>query len=763
MNYIERAYPWLLLSPVILPVVMWSGLIYPYLVPKTLLFYAISFITIGVFGLLVAYGRAFYWARLMRPEAWTPIALLMLAYVASIYGLNFYRSFWSLFIRGDGLLMLTCIVGSFYLILLYADRKFFEQLLRAVAVIGSFIAIYGIGEWLVSGGRIGSLLGNAAFFAGYLALAFFATLAAARSLSRGWRFTAYTFAALQIIAIILTATRGTMLALAVALVATLVYRALSRPESPKAKNGALRAAKRRFVVPEVVQKILTPFFAFGDEGRTSARIILTALVLIGGLFFAFRSEISQIPFEPIARVASISLSDGTVNSRLFIWKSMTAEIQKSPWLGIGAEHIDTLFNRFYDPTQIYEQWFDRSHNAFLDYAAQYGIGGLLLYLGLIATFFVVAVRFLRRGEHAIAGIFALLAVTYTVQNFFVFDTISSFWLLLALLASGIALSLEEIRPEVLPIAAWTRGASWCFLAVLVYLIIPVSVRPALAAYDLAHAYTYQLTDVSKQTHFLSRGFSLGTYGDLEYGYIVYDMYANNQAAILSGNARVDAYQIALTILSANFNRYSYDGRTALYLTHVLSLVPEGVSIDQNLLSAALARAIERSPKRSQPWYILANLSISNANAHPPSSEGRIAGYVAAQDILTRYIALVPTLSAPHFVLAQLLYASGKTKDAQAKASKGKASYTPDLETARRAIGYYESVSDWQNAKFFLGEMVKLAPTNNVFRYDLAKAMYLSGDPAAAESIVAELRKNDPALLESDQNFLRAITAYESKK
>ncbi len=686
MKQLERVYPWLLIAPVILPVVIWGGFIYPYLVPKTLLFYAISFIVIGAFGLLVTYGRTFYYARLTKWEAWIPAMLLVLAYIASVYGLDFYRSFWSVFVRGDGLLMLTCAVTSFYLILLYTDRTFFKWLIYSVTLIGSFVAIYGIGEWVLGGGRIGSLLGNAAFFAGYLGISFFATLAARLTLPGVWRRVAMTGAVLQVIAIILTATRGTILALAVAGIACLTY------------------------------------FSFRGEGRKRTWSIsaLSTIVILGGLFFVFRSELAHVPFEPVARIASISTSDPDVASRLFIWKNMIGQIEQHPWLGVGAEHIDALFNNFYNPMQIQEQWFDRSHNAFLDYAAQYGIGGLILYLALIVTFFTAAVRIARRGEKPLAGIFTLLAITYAVQNFFVFDTISSFWLILALLAIFLAMSYEDTHREAVPLPSWTRYAAWIFALVLVVLIIPVTVRPALAAHDLLEAYTYQLTDVSKEVSYLSQGLALGTYGDLEYGYEAYDMYANHQVGALTGSTLVDAYRETLTILTTNFNRYTYDARTALYLASVLSLAPPGTTIDQNLLLSALERAIHFSPKRAQAWYLLVNVALSNANKYPPKSSERIAGYVAAQGILTRYIALVPTSAEPHFVLAQLLFASGNTVGANAEAAQGKADYRGSLETARRAATYYESVLNLNDAAFFLSEIVRLDPTDIAAQSDLAK-------------------------------------------
>ena len=685
MNYLERAYPWLLLAPVFLPVIIWGGLIYPYLVPKTLLFYAISSLSVGVFVILAANGRAFYYARLSYWETWIPALLILLAYGTSFIGIDFYKSFWSMFVRGDGLLMLTCAVASFYLILVYTDRAFFARLLCAVAVVGSAVALYGIGEWLLGGGRIGSLFGNAAFFAGYLGISLFATLAVVEELPVLWRRIAYVGVGVQILAIILTATRGTMLAL---LAAGLVY-------------GAYGV-----------------FYGKG-KARTISTSVLVGLVLVGGLFFAFRTTLAQIPFEPIARIASISLSDGTVSSRLFIWEHMLTEIQKSPWSGVGAEHIDVLFNRFYDPTQIVEQWFDRSHNAFLDYAAQYGIGGLLLYLALIAAFFTSALRLVRKNEAWIGGIAALLALTYAVQNFFVFDTVSSFWLILALLAGFLAWSLTDVPRETIFFSLWMRRTSWLVAAVVILSGVPAAGRSALAAYDLSQAYKYQLTDVAQESWYLSHGFALNTYGNLEYGYQAYDMYALMQAFALSGQARVDAYHAALSILTTNFNRYTYDARTALYLAQVLSLAPPGTTIDRTLLSEALARAIGESPKRSQSWYILANLSISNANAYPPRSAERIAGYAAAQDILSRYIELVPTLSAPHFVLAQLLYASGNTAGAATEATKGKEYYKSDLETARRAAVYYETVVDLPNAAFFLGEVLRFDPTDTAAASDLA--------------------------------------------
>ncbi len=715
MKYLERVYPWLLVAPAILPVVIWGGLIYPYLVPKTLLFYALSILAIGAFAMLATHGRAFYWARVKKWETWVPAALLVLAYVASVFGVGFSRSFWSIFARGDGLLMLTGAVASYYLILLAVDGAFFTRFVRVVATVGSFVAVYGIGEWLVSGGgRIGGLLGNAAFFAGYLGLALFATLMAAPMLSRGWRRAAYIGAGAEVVAIALSATRGTMLALGVAGVVWLIYQALGRPAPADASAGALRAARPS----------LTPAETSAGFGLTPARarVILAVIVVLGGLFVAFRSELAQVPFQPIARVASISTADPDVASRLFIWQNMLGQIKQHLWLGVGAEHIDVLFNHFYDPTQITEQWFDRSHNAFLDYAAQYGIGGLLLYLALIAGFFTAARRYAARGDRRLALLAALAGLVYAVQNFFVFDTISSFWLFLALLALLTAGSLDAREAQAVPLPAWMQPASYAFTFVLVALLYPVAVRPCMAAYDLAHAYSYQVTDVARSADLLAQGFALSSVGAPDYGYTAYEMYTGAQTTgqyALTGADRVTAYRAALAVLEADFARYPYDARIALDLAHLLTIDPSGTVPDHALLSAALDKVLALSPKRSQAWYILANLSISAANAQPKGSAARTRGYAAAKDLLGRYSALVPRLAEPYFVLAQLDYATGDTAGAAAAAARGKQYYAGNLETASRAAVYYETARDLPDAAFFLKEVVRMDPGNTAAANDLA--------------------------------------------
>lgn len=744
MMRLRQALSFLLLVPAVLPLVYISGVIYPYITPKTFLLQGSGILALAVFAYLALAGQAFFYGRLRAPATWIPALLLMVAYVASFFGIGFYHSFWGLFDRGDGLLTSTVITVFFYLILISADRQVLERLVKTVAVVAGIVAAIAVLQWATAAigekaaflppvsGRIGSTLGNAAFLAGYLGMAFFVTLAAVRDSTGFWRAIYKTSAVLSVWAIVFAATRGTILALVCAGVATLVL---------TARRG---------------------------EGRTmyGARYGLMALVLLAGIFFVFRSELAQSPFEPVQRIASISLSDNTVASRLFVWQNIGAEALKHPWLGYGAEHVARLFDTVYDPSKIVEQWFDRSHNAFLDYFVQYGILGLALYLALVGAFAATALRLYRREEGGpmnLGFLFLLLILVYATQNFFVFDTPSSLWLLYALFASLIVLSSDALTTNLsfkrlsVFVPALTSG-------IILLAIIPTIVLPLYANILLTKGYLLHLVDVNRANAYFKQGLALGTYADLEYGYQAYDMYTGHQATALTGKDRVAAYNYALSVLTANFKKYPYDARTATYLGHVIDTAPPEVAIDDAFDERVLSRAIELSPLRAQAWYLMANIALRKADPLPQGDTQKEKYYRDAITILEAYVQKEPTLPVPRYILATLYYVLDDTATAKKWADEALPLYTaPDTAAARPAVKYYLAIHDWQNAVRFLADLVDDNPSDYTVLYDLAKVTYLAGDPATADRIVEQLRASDPAILPTDQNFLTAITVYEQSK
>lgn len=689
MKYATKLYEWILLLPALLPLLYIEGMMYPLMAPKTLALRAVGIVAVSLFTYLALSGKPFFWNRLRAWETWIPAVLLAVAYIASLAGIDFYHSFWSTFERGDGLLTLSVCVGYFYLILVSVDASWLRRLLTAVAWIGSIAALYLVPQWLDvpflarSSGRFGGTLGNAAFLSSYLGLALFATLAIARESKKVVRRVLYTGAILELLAIGIAATRGTLLALLAVTAVVLIS----------------LAGKGK------------------EEIRNYARITLAALLVCVALFFAFRTSLQDSPIESVRRLASISLTDLTVSSRLFVWGAVSKEAVTHPLLGYGAEHIDIPFDKVYDPTSISEEWFDRTHNAYLDYFVQFGVFGVLLYLALIIVFVRAGWRLLKKKDRYAPYLLCFAAV-YSMQNFFVFDTGTTLWLFLAVVAATfVYTSSEKETPSSL--SPVYPGAGVVLGFVLLLLVIPVAVTPFRANVLAFEAYLYQVADVPRANAAAQNVVALDTYGTLELGYNAYFMYTEEQLNRLSGDTLRAAYENARDILTHNFNRYPYDARTSVYLAQVLSLSPENNTIEEKaLLSDVLTKAIQASPKRVQPWYLLENIVIAEANTNPIGSDARRAGYAAAKDVLLQYTKLVPRLAAPHFILAQLSYANGDTETAAAEAALGKAYYRGDLETAKRAASYYESVLDLPNAALFLREILRLDPENAAARDDL---------------------------------------------
>ena len=739
---LEKIFPYLLLSPAVLPLIYISRVLYPYITPKTFLLQGIGILALAVFVYLSLSGRPFFYGRLRAMATWIPAGLLLIEYVSSLFGVGFYQSFWGLFNRGDGLLTSTVVTVFFYLIIISADRQFLERLVKIVAVVAGIVAGIAVLQWVTTTlgdkawflppvtGRIGSTLGNAAFLAGYLGMTLFVTIVVLRDSSELWRRICKIVISLSVLAIVLAATRGTILALVCVGAAALLYVAWKGSGQP----------------------------------RRIARYGLVALAVLAGLFFIFRGQLVDVPFEPIQRIASISITDGTVSSRLFVWSRLTQQVLEKPLTGYGSEHISRLFDKAYDPSKILEQWFDRSHNAFLDYLVQYGIFGLLLYLALIGAFVMYALRLYRREEGGTMNygfLFLLLILTYAIQNFFIFDTPHSLWLLYALFAFLIVI-LSDIHETSVP--RLTPAVPITLSALIILLIIPTVVIPFYANVLLTRGYLVHLVDVKKANAYFEKGLLLGTYADMEYGYQAYDMYTAHQAPQLKGEDRILAYEYALKTLTDNFNKYPYDARTATYLGHVLDTAPPEVAVDDAFDKEVLDRAIELSPLRAQAWYMTVNIALRKADSLSEGSSARDEYYKEATKILEDYSVKEPFLTVPRYILATIYYKLEDYLTAKKWADSALPLYTgPDTAAAKPAVKYYLAVHDWRNAVRFLSDIVDDNPSDIDALYDLAKVLYLAGDTSASERVVEKIRSTNPDILKTDLNFLNAITSYEQSK
>ena len=722
---IDKIQQWALLAPAFIPLVYVDLFFYPLVAPKAFFFRIAITVAILSITYLAIKGKGLYMERLRSMWAWIPLILLIVAYVTSYVGIDFYHSFWSVFDRSAGLLALTYGTSYLYLLLLTVSKEFVWKFFTLTAGVASIVAAYAIVQWigntsgiafpgiLDTSGRIGATIGNAAFLAGYLGLTLFITLIVAK---KSVKYEEYWFAAalVQIIAIVLAATRGTMLALIAVFGIAIIYTALK------------------------------------GEGRTKKIAIggLVASLIVTGGFFTFREEIQKIPFEPIARIAQISPQDATTSSRLFVWENTFKAALERPFTGYGAEHIDYVFDGFYNAQDIVEQWFDRSHNLYLDYLIQYGVFGLLLFILFITQLFRFA--FATRKEDEFTGNMLLLLVgTYVLQSIFVFDTINTLVILFPLFAFGFIHSTEQAKD--------TFGTKSVLSVVAVISIIGVyfSVfQPAYANLQLGSSYLQHVVDVQEYETSFEKGLAGNSFVDLEFGYQAYSMYTGRQQNLLSGEDKIIAYSVAKNILEKNAEKYPYDARTLVYLGHVIEARPLGVPYNLEENEKILFDSLALSPSRAQAYYMLANIYISKGNAL--SGTEKEVWYTKATDIVEEYRVRAPKIAEPYFVLAELYRVTGNTQKAEELFEEGIDRYDNDPADARRIAGHLLSQNKIKEARPYLETVYVGRPTDYVAIFDLAKVRFLDGDIDGAVELVELIQLEQREILNTDTLFLQSL-------
>jgi len=722
---IDKIRQWALLAPALIPLVYLDIFFYPLVATKAF-FFKIALTVAVLAGTYFLYkGGRVYTDRLKSFWAWIPVMLLSVAYATSLFGIDFYHSFWSVFDRSAGLLAMTYATLYLYLLVLFVSKDFIWKFLKLTAGVASIVATYATVQWLgdISGvsiplfleadGRIGGTIGNAAFLAGYLGLTFFLTLIVAKkSLHRAdWY---YAGAFIQLVAITLTATRGTILALIAMLGIVVVYTAIK-------KKGK-------------VQKV-------------ALTALLGGLVVLGG-FFVFRENLQNVPFEPVRRIASISAEDTTTSSRIFVWKNTLSYALEKPLTGYGAEHIDYVYNKFYNAGDIVEQWFDRSHNLYLDYFVQYGVFGLVLFILFVAGLFRYALK-TRKEDEYIGNMLTLLVGVYVLQSFFVFDTINTLIVLLPLFAFSLYKEGEG-RVATTPMKIEAGAASVLVLVGMYFAVL----QPVYANLQLGQSYINHIVDVDKYAAAYTRGFNVNSFTDLEFGYQAYEMYTSRQQSIFSGEEKVIAYQIAHDALKANMQKYPYDARTLVYLGHVLEARPAGVeySAEENL--KVLHDAMELSPGREQSYYMLANIYIAKGNAS--TGVEREGFYQKAIDTVENYQALVPDIAEGYLVLSELYRIVENSSKAEELFNEGVNRYKGDTADARRIAGRLLAQNKISEARPYLETVYRERPTDYVAIFDLAKVRFIVGDVDGAVELVELVQLNKPEILSSDTLFLQSL-------
>lgn len=365
--------------------------------------------------------RGTRWGRwyLIAAGAW--LAAIGLATIRSIHPeLSWYGSNW----RRMGAITYLALIPAAVWIAAYISRSAarLDRALRAICAGGVILSLYGIaqyfgwdpllpaasyhvGEGVFEIVRPPGTLGHSDYFAAYLLWPVFAGIAVSSRF--GW-----ITAAAGSVAILLSGSRGALLALAAGLILLLFLR------RPNLRATALLAA--------AAVAAIAIFFISPAGARLRARVHWATEDRLGG-------------------------------ARLLLWRDSAAMAMTRPLAGFGPDTFVAEFPKFQSEelSRSYPDFLQESpHNMMLDALTEDGALGLIALLGIVAA--GLGGGLARRMSPPAAALCCGLAASLIAQQFIVFTATTAFYFVLAcgLLAGSGA---QEVKAREVPLL-WRRTA-----------------------------------------------------------------------------------------------------------------------------------------------------------------------------------------------------------------------------------------------------------------------------------------------------------------
>ncbi|HDQ16742.1 MAG TPA: hypothetical protein ENN31_01305 [Candidatus Vogelbacteria bacterium] len=334
-------------------------------------------------------------------------------------------------------------------------------------------------------------------------------------------------------------------------------------------------------------------------------IFLVVISLLAGGFWLNREApiISQNPF--LSRLATISWSDATTRSRLILWQFSWEGVKERPVFGWGQENFPKVFGKYYDPRMAdQEEWFDRSHNVFLDWLIAGGFSGLFLFLSLwfLSLLYLWFSKNFSKTEKII---FTSLLAGYFFQNIFVFDNLTSYLFFFTWLAFVHCRSRSKDKPitdsetsEIFQII--TAGIVSIFAVFIFYQVVYL---PLEANRLIIKAKTNLSSQPQKSLEYYQRVFSLNTFGSLEAAeHFVLDGLSLSTAENIPLNIRTDFAQASLNRLEEFINLHPGNIR----FLHIQGLAYRHYR-QFDLSVSSFEKALELSPRKQ---ILMADLVLS---------------------------------------------------------------------------------------------------------------------------------------------------------
>ncbi|MBI5045406.1 MAG: O-antigen ligase family protein [Candidatus Niyogibacteria bacterium] len=684
-----------------------STMFFPYITGKNFAFRITVEILLALWVVLAIFKREYRPA--ISPILYAVTITVVVLALATMFGANPYRSFWSNYERMEGLLGHLHLFAYFLvLISVFKGAADWKKMFYSLAATGAAMALYGYLQFYgvlaisqQSGPRVDGTFGNASYMAIFMVFQVFLALFLFFQSEQRWL--KALFAALfifEVPVIFLTATRGAILGLLGGLV--------------------------------LFGLLLVIFNKSRSVKKVSIGVIFGIILLAGAFWLARNTDFVKNNYV-LTRFSDLSLQERTVESRFTIWGMSWQGFKEYPLLGYGIENYNLVFNKYYEP-KLWRQepWFDRSHNVFFDWLIAAGALGLLAYLSIfVSVLYVLWKKYVQErglsGSIYAPAIFTGLFAAYFFHNFFVFDNLISYYLFFTVIGfihfqgtqeAILEESKQKSRPAEFGPAHMAAAVS--VIVAMSGVMYFVNVKPVLASQALLNA----LRDVSTEGQnvdlilrdfdkvFAYRSFGTGEAREQLSGY------ANNIVkSEVPMESKIKVLTAAIKEMEDQAKNNPNDARTYLFLS---SLYGYGGKTTDTLVT--LNKALELSPKKQQIYFLLADVYIS-LNQNDKAVEMMRIAYNLDQSYDAAALGLA---------MVEIINDNQDNADALLKKHFGTIVVAdPKLLTAYARVGRYDRVRDvWLS-------LIEKDPSNVQYHISLA-ATYLKLENRAMS--VKELEK-----------------------
>lgn len=731
-TYISRLIIGLLFLVPFIPLYISSVLFFPYITGKAFVFRTLVEIAFGLWVFLAIFYEEY------RPRRGSVLSAVLLfagvTIVATIFGANPLRSFWSNFERMEGLVAYLHLY-AYFLVLAHVFRKeewfWYFHVFIAAGIIENFYGLFQRLGYLASpqgGFRVDGTIGNPTYLAAYLIFILFFSLALlvrVRSTALKILYGVISFFTLSII--YFTATRGAVLGLLAAVLAGgVAYVIFFRPQTPR------ESRYRMMAIGGIIALCLGSFVLWLNRDTTLIK-----------------------SYPALSRLTNLSFSDRTIASRFSIWSMSLEAVKEHPMLGWGPENYNIVFSKYYRP-ELWPQepWFDRSHNIVLDWLINAGALGLIGYLSMFGAAFFAIFKLYRKNQWTLP--LALLTVgtlvAYFLQNLFVFDNIATYICFFAVLAyihseatsDGGVSSKSRVSPGAVEYQSFALAGILVVTFFVMYIIV---MRPLMTNRHLLQGLAMGGRDPQAAYNEFQAALGYGYLGKTEvreqFAQFVFGGGLGSNASPQLVN---DVLKAALTEANENVKVNSQDARSYVFLgalyTRINTNDAEAQTRFLNDSVKALKQAIEISPKKQQIYFELADTYV------------RLGDMKSAIEVATTAYNFDRRFPAAQMNLAFLYILSGQQGAADAIFQEQRGTIDPPdpslAENYSRIISDAYTKRDFARVGYYAKRLANVSeglvhdnPDNVDYRKRLAFAYYLTGDMAKYRAALTEIVLRHP--------------------